>query len=218
MKILGLDIERLAHDCFKIHAGKKVVYFDPYAITTHEGADLILITHEHYDHCSIPDLMKIVKADTIIVAAEECKAKLMPIRSKVNEIIYMNPGGKIAIGEFTIEAVPAYNVDKFKSPGQPFHAKQEKKCGYVLIVGGLRLYHAGDTDLIPEMRELVNIDIALLPVSGTYVMTADEAAEAAKIIRPKISIPMHFGSIVGTAEDVDRFWDKARDKTKVVVL
>ncbi len=218
MKVLGLDVERLAHDCFKIRAGRKVVYFDPYAITTHEGADLILITHEHYDHCSIPDLMKIVKADTVIVAAEECKAKLMAIRSKVQEIIYINPGGKIAVNEFTVEAVPAYNVNKFKSPGQPFHAKQEKKCGYILIVGGLRLYHAGDTDIIPEMKELVNIDIAFLPVSGTYVMTADEAAESVKIIKPKIAVPMHYGTIVGSSDDVDRFWDKAKDKTKVVVL
>lgn len=218
MKLLGLEIERLAHDCFLIRAGKKIIYFDPYAIATHEGADLILITHEHFDHCSIPDLMKIVKTNTVILAAEECRAKLMQIRSKVSEIIYINPGGKVAINEFTIEAVPAYNVNKFKSPGVPFHAKQEKKCGFILIVGGLRLYHAGDTDLIPEMKELVNIDIAFLPVSGTYVMTAEEAAESVKIIKPKISIPMHYGTIVGTSEDVDNFWDRAKDRTKVVVL
>lgn len=218
MKLLGLDVERLAHDCFRIKTGKRVVYFDPYAITTHEGADLILITHEHFDHCSIPDLMKIIKADTVIVAAEECKAKLMAIRPKVAEIIYINPGGKVAVGEFTVEAVPAYNINKFKSPNQPFHPRQEKKCGYILIVGGLRLYHAGDTDLIPEMRELVNIDIAFLPVSGTYVMTPDEAAEAVKAIKPKIAVPMHYGTLVGTVEDVDRFWDKAKGSAKIAVL
>jgi L-ascorbate metabolism protein UlaG (beta-lactamase superfamily) len=218
MQILGLDIERLAHDCFKIRAKGKVIYFDPYAITTHEGADFVLISHEHYDHCSAPDLMKIVKPSTIIVAAEECKAKLMGLKQKVHEIIYINPGGKIAVGELTVEAVPAYNLTKFKSPGQPFHPKQDKKCGFVLSIGGVRIYHAGDTDLIPEMSDFKNIDIALLPVSGTYVMTAEEAASSVDAIRPKIAIPMHYGTIVGTEEDVDKFWDKAKDKTKIVVL
>lgn len=218
MQILGLEIERLAHDCFKIKARDKVIYFDPYAISTHEGADLIMISHEHYDHCSVPDLRKIVKADTVIVAAEECKAKLNDMKGKVGEIVYINPGGKVAIGEFTIEAVPSYNVNKFKSPGQPFHPQQDKKCGFVFSIGGVRIYHAGDTDLIPEMSELRNIDIAMLPVSGTYVMTADEAASAVDAIKPKIAIPMHYGTIVGSVEDVDRFWDKTKTKTKVVVI
>lgn len=218
MEILGLNIERLAHDCFKIQAKGRVIYFDPYMITTHQGADMILISHEHYDHCSTPDLMKIVKADTIIIAAEECKAKLMGIKDKVNEIIYINPGGKVAIGEFTIKAVPAYNVNKFKSPGQPFHPKNDRKCGFIFSVGGVRIYHAGDTDLIPEMNNLQNIDIALLPVSGTYVMTAEEADQSVDAIKPKIAIPMHYGTIVGTEEDVDRFWEKSKNKTKIVVL
>ena len=218
MNILGLDIERLAHDCFKLRANRRVIYFDPYAISSHEGADLILITHEHYDHCSVPDLKKIVKRDTIVVAAEECKAKLNDIKGMVGEIVYMTPGRKVAIGEFTIEAVPAYNTNKFKSPGQPFHPKGDRKCGYIFMVGGLRLYHAGDTDLIPEMSDFSNIDIAFIPVSGTYVMTPDEAVKAVAAIGPKITIPMHYGTIVGTEEDVDRFWDKAKDKTKIIVL
>lgn len=218
MEVLGLEIERLSHDCFRVTSGGKVVYFDPYNIGTHKGADLILISHEHYDHCSVPDLMKIVKGDTIIVAAEECRSKLNEIKSKVHEIVYINPGGKIAVGNFQVEAVPAYNVDKFKSPGQPFHPQRDKKCGYILTVAGKRLYHAGDTDIIPEMNDFENIDIAFLPVSGTYVMTADEAAKAADIIKPKVAVPMHWGAIVGTKDDVDRFWDRAKGKTKVVVI
>lgn len=218
MNLLGLDIEKIIHSCFRIRHGGKVIYFDPYSIETHEGADFVFISHEHFDHCSPQDLMKIIKRDTIIVAAEECKMKLSPLRPKVQEIIYINPGGKIAVGNFQLEAVRAYNTNKFKMPGVPFHPKADNKCGYVLSVGGLRIYHAGDTDVIPEMRELVNIDIAFLPVSGTYVMTADEAAESVKIIRPKIAIPMHYNTIVGTDEDVDRFWEKSKDVTKVIVL
>jgi L-ascorbate metabolism protein UlaG (beta-lactamase superfamily) len=218
MEILGLQVERPKHACIRVRSGHKTICFDPFQLEKNEPSDLVLISHEHFDHCSIPDLMKIVKSDTIIVAAEECKAKLVTIRSRVNEIIYINPGEKITVGEFAIEAVPAYNVNKFKSPGVPFHAKQEKKCGYVLTVDNLRLYHAGDTDLIPEMKELTNIDIAFLPVSGTYVMTAEEAAEAVKLFRPKIAIPIHYNAIVGTKEDVDRFWGKCKDITKVVVL
>lgn len=218
MNILGLDIERLAHACFKIKVNRRVIYFDPYTITTHEGADMIIISHEHYDHCSLPDLKKIIKKDTIIVAAEECKTKLNEIKNMVGEIVYMAPGKKVAIGEYTIEAVPSYNLNKFKSPGQPFHPKGDKKCGYLFMIGGLCLYHAGDTDLIPEMGNLPNIDIAFIPVSGTYVMTPDEAAKAVATIGPKIAIPMHYGTIVGTEEDVDRFWDKAKEKTKIVVL
>lgn len=218
MRLLGLDVERLAHDCFRVKAGRRVVYFDPYAIKTHEAADLVLISHEHFDHCSVPDLMGIVTRGTVIVAAEECKAKLAPMADKVAEIVYVSPGAKVAVGEFTVEAVPAYNVNKFKSPGQPFHPKHDRKCGFVLMVGGLRLYHAGDTDVIPEMENLVNIDIAFLPVSGTYVMGPQEAVRAVEIIKPKIAVPMHYGTIVGTTDDVDRFWEKAKDKTKVAVL
>jgi L-ascorbate metabolism protein UlaG (beta-lactamase superfamily) len=110
----------------------------------------------------------------------------------------------MAVGEVTVEAVPAYNVNKFRSPGVPFHPKAAGHNGYIVTIGGERLYHAGDTDHIPEMAGY-RCDVALLPVSGTYVMTADEAAAAAADIAPRVAVPMHYGDIVGNAADVERF-------------
>ena len=220
MEISGIDIERLHHAAFKIAAENKTIYIDPYEIKTHKGADFILITHEHFDHCSIPDIMKIVKPDTIIVAAEECKSKLERMRSKVSEIVYINPGGKIAIGKLQIQATHAYNTNKFKAPDQPFHPEKDKKNGYVITTSTnpTTIYHAGDTDVIKEMKTLPQINIALLPVSGTYVMTPDEATKAVEIIQPEVAVPMHYGAIVGTKEDAERFHQLAHQKTKVVVL
>jgi L-ascorbate metabolism protein UlaG (beta-lactamase superfamily) len=105
-----------------------------------------------------------------------------------------------------VEAVPAYNVNKFRSPGVVFHPRQAEHNGYIVTVGGERLYHAGDTDHIPEMSG-IKCDVALLPVSGTYVMVAEEAAEAAKAIKPRIAVPMHYGDkdVVGTLADAERF-------------
>ena len=222
MDILGVSIERLNHASFKIKTEKKTVYIDPYEIKTHEGADFILITHEHFDHCSIQDIMKIVKGDTIVIAAEECKSKLERMRSKVSEIVYINPGGKIAIGKLQFQATHAYNTNKFKAPDQPFHPNRDKKCGYIITTSSdtnpINIYHAGDTDVIKEMKSLPPVNIALLPISGTYVMTPQEATEAVEIIKPEVAVPMHYGAIVGTQEDAERFHQLAHKKTKVIVL
>ncbi|MEM5801847.1 MAG: MBL fold metallo-hydrolase [Candidatus Aenigmatarchaeota archaeon] len=216
----GLKIEWLKHDCFKIK-DKRVIYFDPFQLSNElEPADLILITHEHFDHCSIEDIQKIIKKTTIIVAAEICKKSDLPsIEGKVKKIVYMKPNSTLPIDEITIEAIPAYNVNKFKAPGVPFHPKGENRVGFVLNYEGKRIYHAGDTDYIPEISSLKNIDVALLPVSGTYVMTAEEAAEAVKNFRPKLTIPMHIeGGVVGTYRDARRFKDLASNFTKVEIL
>jgi L-ascorbate metabolism protein UlaG (beta-lactamase superfamily) len=103
-----------------------------------------------------------------------------------------------------IEATAAYNINKFRSPGVPFHPKESRHVGFVITLDGVRVYHAGDTDCIPEMNE-VRADIALLPVSGTYVMTAEEAVEAVKILGPALAIPMHVGRGIGSLEDATRF-------------
>ncbi|MBI2675079.1 MAG: MBL fold metallo-hydrolase [Candidatus Aenigmarchaeota archaeon] len=196
-RINNLEIERLGHDCFRIRAEGRVIYIDPFKLGSGEAADLILITHEHFDHCEPESIDAIRKADTEIVAPSSCKAKL-------GKIIEITAGQTKTVKGFEIEAVHAYNVNKFREPGKPFHPKG-LGVGYVLTAGGKRIYHAGDTDFIPEMRELKNIDIALLPVSGTYVMTPDEAAEAARAIRPRMAIPMHYGSIVGDRKDAENF-------------
>jgi L-ascorbate metabolism protein UlaG (beta-lactamase superfamily) len=123
---------------------------------------------------------------------------------KVKEIRTAKPGQKITVDTVLVETVPAYNVNKFRSPGQPFHPKQEQMLGFIVTMNGVRIYHAGDTDPIPEM-EGMKVDIACIPVGGTYVMIAEEAAEAARRIKPKIAIPMHYGSIVGNQGDADKF-------------
>jgi len=196
-----VKISWLGHDGFKIKNGK-VVYIDPYEIKGGEKADILLISHDHDDHCSPEDVERIVSEKTTVVTTAESKRKLA--KTKAKEIRVAKPGEKIAIDDISIETVPAYNVNKFRSPGQPFHPKQNEMLGFITTMNGVRIYHAGDTDLIPEM-ERFNVDIACIPVSGTYVMTAEEAAESTRRIKPKIAIPMHYGSIVGDAGDAEKF-------------
>ncbi len=211
MKLLetGPDIVWLGHDTFRI-SGEKVIYTDPYKLARGDTADIILITHDHFDHCVPDDVAKVSSADTAIVAPAECVAKL-PGR----KVTTVKPGDKVTVQGIAIEAVPAYNINKFRSPGQVFHPRADGKVGFVFTVNGVRIYLAGDTDLIPEMKN-ITCDIALLPVSGTYVMTADEAAQAANAIKPKVAVPMHYGAIVGGEKDAERF--KALCKVPVTIL
>jgi L-ascorbate metabolism protein UlaG (beta-lactamase superfamily) len=198
----GVKLAWLGHDGFRIQNGK-VIYIDPFQI---EGsgpeADVVLVSHEHDDHCSVEDLKKIIGPNTIIVAHAQSKSELSKVRANVIKII--RPGEKIKLGDVTIEAVPAYNLNKFRAPGKPFHPKEDGKLGFIVTVEGIRIYHAGDTDHIPEMKN-IRADIALLPVSGTYVMTAQEAAEAVASINPSVAIPMHYGAIVGDVKDAESF-------------
>ncbi|NCO84192.1 MAG: Zn-dependent hydrolase [Nitrospirae bacterium CG_4_10_14_3_um_filter_44_29] len=199
------NIHWLGHDTFKI-TGEKVIYTDPFKIKKADSADIILITHEHYDHCSPEDVKKIQNANTVIVTVADCAKKLS------GKIKIVKPGDKINVEGIEIEAVPSYNTNK------QFHQKNRGWVGYIFTVKGQRIYIAGDTDYIPEMKTFKNIDIALLPVSGTYVMTADEAVKAALDIKPRIAIPMHYGSIVGDKNDAKRFADGLKGKIEVVVM
>ncbi|MBZ5516225.1 MAG: MBL fold metallo-hydrolase [Acidobacteriia bacterium] len=201
MKLLNLDFTRIAHDTFRI-AGSQVVYTDPYKVTKHDEANIVLISHEHFDHLNLDDLNKVIMPGTTIVASPLSKDGLRGV--KVKEIRFLDPGGKYTVGKVEIEGVPAYNLNKFREPGKVFHPKGEKRLGFIIRMDGSSVYFAGDTDLIPEMRS-IKCDIALLPVSGTYVMTAEEAAEAAAAINPKIAVPMHYGAIVGSDADAKKF-------------
>lgn len=199
------NITWLGHDGFLIKGDGKAIVIDPFQLKECEPADVILVTHEHYDHCSPEDIQKIQKASTVIVTEANSAKKLS------GDVRVVRPGEKLTVSGIPVEAVPAYNTNK------SFHPKQNGWLGFILTVDGVKIYHAGDTDLIPEM-DSIKADIALLPVSGTYVMTAEEAVEAAKTIKPKLVIPMHYGAIVGSAEDARRFCDAMAGTCEVVLL
>jgi L-ascorbate metabolism protein UlaG (beta-lactamase superfamily) len=197
------NIHWLGHDSFRID-GDKIIYIDPWKLAkSAPKADIILVTHSHYDHLSPSDIAFIQKETTDIVIPADAKSKLS------GRLHILTPGDRIELQGVSVEAVPAYNVDK------QFHPKANKWLGYVVAIGGERIYHAGDTDFIPEMAKF-KCDIALLPVSGTYVMTAKEALKAVSAINPKIAIPMHYGDIVGSKADAEYF--KKNAGCEVVIL
>lgn len=209
----GIKISWLGHAAFRL-TNKKVVYIDPFQIKAAAPADIILITHEHYDHCNVEDVRKILKETTVIVTTAAGQDKLRTINA---QFLLVVPGKSYSIDGVKVEAVPAYNVNKFRSPGVPYHPEEDHKVGFVITMEGVRIYHAGDTDMIPGLENNVkNIDIAMIPVSGTYVMTAEEAAEAVNKINPKVAIPMHYGTIVGNERDAYSFEKRAKCKVEIL--
>jgi len=199
-------IHWLGHASFRID-GPKVIYIDPWKLpqsTLSKKADMILVTHSHFDHFSKEDIEKIRTNNTVLFLSRDVAGKMK------GNVISMEPGKKVEKDGITVEAVPAYN------PNKKFHPKKEGWMGYIVTVGGVRIYHAGDTDFIPEMKELKNIDIALLPIGGTYTMDAKEAAEAANAFKPAVVIPMHWGDIIGSEKDVETFKKLFHGKTHVL--
>jgi L-ascorbate metabolism protein UlaG (beta-lactamase superfamily) len=182
---MGVFIKWLAHAGFQIKAGGKVIYidFEKYGDAS-EKADLILVTHSHTDHCDPEKIRTVLKKDTLIIAPQDCASM---IGEKVKSL---KPGEEVTVDDIKVRAVEAYNYKRFRSPGNPFHPKGFG-VGYLLMAEGKTIYHAGDTDFIPEMRKLSHVDVALLPSGGTYTMDNAEAADAAIAIEPKIVIPMH---------------------------
>ena len=207
------NIEVLTHSSIRI-AGEKIIYFDPFEVGISDkyasapephDADIIFVTHEHHDHFDPASIKKLAKADTILVAPKSCKKKILddgPITEEWCE--FLKPGEEIEIDGVSIKAVRAYNV------GKKFHRKHYDWLGYVVSMkaaqdeAAVTYYVAGDTDATKEASE-VRCDVALLPVGGTYTMTADEAAELALAIRPKTAIPTHYGTIIGSKADAERF-------------
>lgn len=199
------SIRWLGHAGFCIE-GPPTIYIDPYQLPPGAPpADLLLITHDHYDHYSAEDVKKIVHEGTTVVTTAEVARKLR------GDVQTVKPGDKVTVKDIPVEVVPAYNV------GKRFHPQRAGHVGFILTVGGQRIYHAGDTDVIPEMDDL-QVDIALLPVGGKYTMTAGEAAEAVRRIKPRLAIPMHYGSIVGSIKDAQRFQQLCPTEVEVVIL
>jgi L-ascorbate metabolism protein UlaG (beta-lactamase superfamily) len=193
----------LGHAAFKIE-GEKTVFIDPWKLKTSGRADIILVSHPHYDHYSQPDIDKLRGPQTVVVTVRE-------VASQVGgSVKIVKPGDVIEVHGVKIEAPPAYNI------GKQFHPKGNGWIGFVVEMGGERLYYAGDTDGIPEMGKLKNIDVALLPVGGTYTMDAKEAAEAARAIKPKVAVPYHWGDIVGSSSDAKRFAELYGGKSEIL--
>lgn len=198
----GIQIRWYGHDTFTIK-NNVTVCIDPYKLTKPLSADIILISHNHFDHLSEDDLSKIANQNTIIIAPNECISQLSKIKNK--KIITILPNEEKTINNVKIKAIPAYNIDKINpDTKKPFHPKEDGKIGFIVTINGISVYHTGDSDLISEMTDL-KPNILLVPVSGTYVMTASEAANAVAKIKPKLAIPMHYGTIVGSDEDAKEF-------------
>jgi L-ascorbate metabolism protein UlaG (beta-lactamase superfamily) len=192
------NIHWLGQAAVKINAAGKVIYIDPYQLKNTDQADIVLITHGHNDHLSLADIKKIITGKSIIIATVDCYAKLQNLN--VAEIKTIGPGQSLTLDYINISAVPAYNIVKAN-----FHPKSNKWVGYVLTIEGVRIYHAGDTERIPEMKD-ISCDIAMLPLGQTYTMNSiKEAADAAIDVKAKIAIPIHYGLYEGTAEDAEEF-------------
>jgi L-ascorbate metabolism protein UlaG (beta-lactamase superfamily) len=207
-------IEWLGHAAFRIKVGRATVYIDPYRVPDDSPpADLILITHGHYDHFSPQDVERLTKRDTWLVGPAAVAER---VSGQVHRI---GPGEELddeLVRGIHVAAVAAYNTSKRDADGKPFHPRDAGWVGYELNVRGERLYHSGDTDVIPEMDSVTGVDVALLPVSGVYVMTAQEAAEAARRIQPRVAVPMHWGSHIGTEHDARTFAARAPVEVRIM--
>jgi len=205
------NLHWLGHASFRLDASK-TIYFDPWKLPPNSPkADFIFITHDHYDHYSLDDVRMISSENTVIVADNSVAGQLRGEKLAYKEIRVLSPQDSIEVSGIKIRAIPSYNI------GKQFHTKDSRKLGFIVTIDGVRIYHAGDTDNIPEMADYL-CDIALLPVSGTYVMTAEEAARAALAIKPKVAIPMHYGDIVGSKADAQKFQDLLKGKIEVRIL
>jgi L-ascorbate metabolism protein UlaG (beta-lactamase superfamily) len=209
----NVKVHWLGHDSFALE-GSKTVVIDPFKASGNYKADILLISHEHGDHLSPDDIKKFTSTSTKVFASRVCEPELSKLKLNTT---YVSPNTKTTVDGVTIETVPAYNLTKFREPGKVFHPKEDGRVGFVVTLDGVRFYHAGDTDTIPEMKS-INVDVAFLPVSGTYVMTAEEAAEAAGWIKSKVVVPMHFGAIVGSRADAENFKKLIGRKAETVIL
>ena len=205
------NVEVLCHSSIKINK-EKVIYIDPFKIEkNYNDADIVFITHDHYDHYSEEDIDKVINENTIIIIPEELLTKLLRKGINKNAIITVEPNEKYMVQGIKFETIPAYNTNK------TFHPKKNGWVGYIIIINGIRYYIAGDTDITEENKK-VKCDVAFVPVGGTYTMDFKEAASLINEIKPKIAIPIHYGSIVGTEQDAIDFIRLLHPEIKGIIL
>ena len=202
-----MEIKWLGHASWMLKTAGKIIYIDPYEGEYSPKGDLVLATHSHEDHCKEDKVRAAVGPSTVFIAPADCsKSGVKPTTLK--------PGDKIKIGDVEIEAVHAYNYKRFRSPGVPFHPK-DFGVGYIIRAEGKTIYHTGDTDFIPEMKKMKDIDLMLVAAGGTYTMDGEEAAQATLAINPKVAIPMH---IWDTDPSIFKRKVEAGGATKVSIL
>ena len=205
------NVEVLCHSSIKINK-EKVIYIDPFKIEkNYNDADIVFITHDHYDHYSEEDIDKVINENTIIIIPEELLTKLLRKGINKNAIITVEPNEKYMVQGIKFETIPAYNTNK------TFHPKENGWVGYIIIINGIRYYIAGDTDITEENKQ-VKCDVAFVPVGGTYTMDFKEAASLINEIKSKIAIPIHYGSIVGTEQDAIDFIRLLHPEIKGIIL
>jgi L-ascorbate metabolism protein UlaG (beta-lactamase superfamily) len=208
-------IHWLGHDTFRID-GSSTVYVDPWKLPVGAPpADVVLVTHDHFDHFSIDDIRAVSRPGTVVVGPSSVTAALEGVEDITP--VTIAEGLTVSAASASVTAVPAYNTDKFKRPGEPFHPRGAGGVGYIVELDGRRIYHAGDTDAVPEMRD-VHCDVALLPVGGTFTMTAEEAAAACDLIDAAVAVPMHYGDIVGKRSDAKRFAEMSRLPVTILMI
>ncbi len=201
---MAITLTWLGHASFRVAAGETVVYIDPWKLKSPaKDADLILVSHSHFDHYSAPDIKAVSKGDAPLIGAADVIKQHGAGR-------VLAPGQSLELGRLTLTGVPAYN------PAKPFHPRANQWLGFVIAIDGRRIYYAGDTDATKEMKALTNIDLALLPVGGTYTMNASEAAEAVNTFKPARSVPYHWGDIVGDKADAERFAQVSHGPTTIL--
>ncbi len=192
------NVEVLCHSSIRFSKGN-TIYFDPFKIeTNYNDADVIFITHDHYDHYSEEDIGKIVKEDTVIVIPEDLRTKVLKKGWKEENIITVIPNKSYTVKNIEFQTVPAYNINK------QFHPKENNWVGYLVNMEGITYYISGDTDITKENKK-VKCDVAFVPVGGTYTMDYKEAAELINEIKPKVAVPTHYGSIIGSKKDGAKF-------------
>ena len=205
-------IECLGHSTIKINKNNKIIYIDPYNISDGiNDADYIFITHNHYDHFSEEDIKKVKNNETIIIITEDLYTNTLKSGFNGMNIITVKPNENYQVEGIKFSTIPAYNTNK------TFHPKENNWVGYIIELEGSKYYIAGDTDITDENKK-VKCDMAFVPVGGTYTMDFKEAAHLINEIKPKIAVPIHYGSIVGTKQDATDFVKLLHPNIKGIIL